>query len=187
MSVPYGTLVPPLEHMYERGRMAEKVGIASPWMTFAREVHALFRYDPEVEVDFDNDAPELTLYVANASKADALGRLVPTEKQFGNVTMRITVVPANEDESEVELFRRAFAGNDAVADIQTVQDMFGTEVSYVEFLPRVVQFPNDNVGDLNGYSHTLYETIAKELFSPSAGTRLCTALCVGDAPLGEWP
>ena len=167
--------------------MPDKVAIASPWMTFAREVHALFRHDPEVEVEFDNDAPELKLYVANASKADALGKLVPTERQFGNVTLRITVVPANENESEAELFRRAFAGNDAVVDIQTVQDMFGTEVSYVEFAPKVVSFPNDNIGDFNGYSHTLYETIAKELFAPSAGTRLCTALLVEDAPLGEWP
>ena len=167
--------------------MPDKVAIASPWMTFAREVHEMFRHDPEVDVEFDNDALELRLYVANASKADALGKLVPAERQFGNVTLKTTVIPANEDESEVELFRRAFAGNPVVVDIETVQDMFGSEVSYVEFAPKVVSFPNDNIGDVNGCTHTLYETIAKELFTTSAGTRMCTALLVGDVPLGEWP
>lgn len=167
--------------------MADYVGIASPWMTFAREVHELFREDPEVEVEFDNDECVLSLLVANSSKADALSKIIPTEKQFGNVTMKISVIPANEDESEVELFRRAFAGNPVVSDIRTVQDMFGSEVSYVLFTPKVVQFQNDNIGDINGFCHTLYETIAKDLFKTSMGLRICTELAVGDAPLGEWP
>ncbi len=171
----------------EGSDMAENVGLASPWMTFAREVHEFFRRDPEVEVDFDNDGPELTIRVANASKADALSRLIPAEKTFGNVIMRVTVVPANEDDSKEALFRRAFAGNDAVEDFVTLQDMFGSEITYIEFIPMVVHYYNDNIGDLNGYNHTLYETIAKELFETDASVRLCTGLSVGDAPLGEWP
>ena len=166
--------------------MTEKVGIASPWMTWAREVHELFRRDTEVEVEFDNDARRLTLRVANASKADALGRLLPERKEFGNVGVDVVVVPANEDQSEAELFRRAFAGNPAVVDVTTVQDMFGSEITYVQYAPRVVSFPNDDLSDLNQCTHTLFQEIAKETFGGSAGIRHCTALEV-DAPLGEWP
>lgn len=169
--------------------MTDNVGVASPWLTRAREVYKLFEKDPEVTVEYDNDGPSLKLRVANTSKSDALSKIMPQEMVFGNVTLTISVIPANEDESRAELFRRAFAGNPAVADIETIQDFTGSEVSYVIFQPEVVQFPNDNIGDIHGYSHMLFETIAKEVFDGDAGIHFCTdltQLSLG-TPLGEWP
>lgn len=158
--------------------MAE-VAISSPWVTFAREVYKLFEKDPEVVVDYDNDGPTLKILVANNTKAEALAELIPTEKRFGNVTLGISVIPDNEDEAEVELFRRAFAGNPAVTDIQTVTDMFGNEKSFVVFEPVVVQFPNDNVADLHGVTSTLFQDIALGLFEGDAGVSFCTDLAEG--------
>lgn len=166
--------------------MADKLGIATPWMTWAREIHEMFKDDPEVSVEFDNDALELTLKVANATKADALGRIMPLEKQFGNVKVKVTIVPANEDMSDAEVVRRAFAGNPAVLSVETIQDVFGTEISYVLFLPKVVSFPNDDLSDINGCTHTLYQDIARETFDCGAGVRFCTGLPY-ETPLGEWP
>ena len=57
--------------------MPNKVGLSTPWVTYARKVNALFEEDPEVLVDYENDGPTLILYVENAAKADALEQLLP--------------------------------------------------------------------------------------------------------------
>ncbi len=170
--------------------MSQEVGISSPWVTFAREVKALFEKDPEIRVEYDNDEPGLKVYVANSSKADALGKLLPEEKRFGNVKLAVSVIPANEGESRADLFRRAFAGNAAVTGFETIQDVFANEISYVIFEPEVVQFFNDNLGDVNGLCSTLYQDVANVVFDENHdGVFFCTApvLATLDAPLGEWP
>lgn len=103
--------------------------------------------------------------------------------------MRITVIPANDNISKTDLFKAAFAGNPAVSYIESV-DAYGQNFNYVVFEKEVVQYFNDNMGDLHGVESTLYQDIAKEVFEDYSGIFFCTdiedSLSFG-TPLGEWP
>ena len=91
----------------------ENVKMYSPWVVFANEVAELFKRDAEVHVDYSDDDLQLKVYVDNQDKYEALSRLLPQEKEFGNVTLKISVIPANnnyDEASEVELLKKAFNG-----------------------------------------------------------------------------
>lgn len=173
--------------------MSNKVGLSTPWVTYARKVNALFEEDPEVLVDYDIEGPTLTIYVENAAKADALEQLLPATKEFGNVTLNIKVVPANS-QTKVSLFRNAFAGNPIINKIETVEIAPGSPVNYVIFAREVVSFFNDDLGDYFGAESTLYENLARDVFDLGEdGILFCTdlekttdGLSFG-TPLGEWP
>ena len=141
--------------------MSNKLGLVSPWINYYKMVNALFEKDPEVTVSFDNESYELAILVNNDIKADAIRKLFPEEKEFGNVVVKINVVPSNEEESAIDLYRRAFAGNPAVVDI-TGAGPLGN--NFVIFAKEVVQYYNDSLTDAYGYRSTLYEIIADELF-----------------------
>lgn len=147
----------------QEGKLPE-LKLSSPWVIYAHKVAALFGDDPEIEVEFDNDGPELTLYVANATKAGAIAKILPQEVEFGNVKMAVKVVPANEEQSNAALFLRAFSGNPNVVDVVTVPDVLTNDPTYVVFEPDVVQFYSDNGADINGLTTTLYQDIAKDVF-----------------------
>ena len=74
-----------------------KLGLSSPWVNFYRELEALFAKDPEVKVVYDEEKNDVKLYVDNLAKADALAQLLPVERTFGNITITVTVIPANKE------------------------------------------------------------------------------------------
>ena len=170
--------------------MSEKLGIASPWITFARRVHKLFECDPEVKLEWDDEACKLKVYVSSQEKASALEKLLPSEKAFGNVVMTIVVIPANDQEpTEWELFQTAFKGNPAVSFTDVIEGA-GFHAGYIVFQPQVVQYYNDNIGDIHGIESTLYQDIANEVFEDHAGVFFCTDIedqTFLGRPLGEWP
>ena len=172
-----------------------KVGLSSPWMLFYRKVSAMFEKDPGVRVVFDEESGVIRLYVESGEKAAALEKLLPAEKTFGNVTVKIEVVPANgfvqakaEQETDAALITAALCGNQAVSFIKPVRLLYNNELTYVVFENRVVQYFTDDLGDYYGLRSTLYEDLARELFGQMDGVFFCTdrpgALV---APLGEWP
>jgi hypothetical protein len=143
----------------------KKVGLASPWVIFFKEVDVLFAKDPDVDVIFDDKNPEIKILVNDEIKADAISKIFPHHKKFGNVEVKITVVPANwTDETTLDLFRKAFYGNSAVDSFVSVPTMYGAPMNYLLFVPEVVQFWADNMGNPHGVESTLYETIAKDIF-----------------------
>lgn len=76
------------------------------------------------------------------------------------------------------LFGTAFEGNPILNKIYVVEGIFSNRFIYVEFKPEIVQFYNDNLGDLNGNVTTLYETIARNVFNENSnlkGIFYCTA------------
>lgn len=154
--------------------MNEELKLSSPWMIFYKEIDALFKGDPDVRVEYDEDANTIKLYVENAEKADALAQLLPAEKAFGNITVRIMVIPANVDSpSKLQLFQKAFEGNPAFVSTQTAKDGL-YDLGYVVFQCKVVQFFSDDLGDLNGLKSTLYQDIAKDIFENAPGVFFCT-------------
>ena len=148
----------------------ENVGMASPWVVYTRKVEALFEHDPEVIVDYVDEPPKLTLLVANQSKAYALARLLGDGRQFGNVALKIEVIPANEDESAAGLFLRALSGNAAFCEIQQVSDPGMFDATYVMLAPECVQFATDSLQSPYGLSTMTYEDLASDVFNVPTGT-----------------
>ena len=152
----------------------KKQKISPPWVTFYKEMDALFGEDPEIEVKYDAASYTVALYVDNPEKADALTVLLPEEKVFGNVTVKIKVLPANKLTVNVTLFQKAFEGNPAFAFVKTAGTPFFDSFRYVVFKNRVVQFFNDDIRSVYGVKSTLYEDIARDVFADFDGIFFCT-------------
>jgi hypothetical protein len=169
-----------------------KVNLSSPWVEFYHEIEAMFRYDPELKVVYDEDANTVKLYVDYQNKAEALMQLLPAEKTWGNVVLKIEVIPANTEKelTDADLFRIAFENNPAFAFDKTVEGIFENPMTYIVFRNKVVQFWNDNLGDVYGNKSTLYQEIAKDIFGQKSGVFYCTDTeepVTIATPLGEWP
>lgn len=163
--------------------------LSPPWAEFYHKIEALFGKDPDIKVVYDEDELEVKLFVEKPEKAEALTKILPTEKFFGGVCLKITVVPAdtNKEETLSSIYKTAFEGNPVLDSIVDV-DMFATTLSYVIFKKEVVQYYNDNLADAHGVTSTLYENIARDVFGNTNGIYYCTDTddSVGK-PLGEWP
>ena len=150
----------------------EKVNLSSPWAKLYREISALFDQDKHVRVVFDEDENTIKLYVDNEAKAEAIGKLLPTQRTFGNVTVNINVIPANTDDPLV-LLETAFEGNPALSFTKNAPVQGGT-FRYAVFESRVVQFFNDDISDINGNCTTLYQEIAKDVLENAGDVFFCT-------------
>lgn len=168
-----------------------KINLSSPWVQFYHEVQAMFRDDSYVRVIFDEDKLVLKLYVDDLETAAALDVLMPTEKEFGNVTLKIEVIPANEGRitnsihgyDPAVLFNNAFKHNMNFSFVKTVHGIMTNPITYVVFRNEVVQYFTDNLGDAHGLRSTLAQDIAKEIFKPFDGVYFCTD--VPDSETGE--
>lgn len=161
------------------------LNLSSPWVIFYRKVNELFKEDPEVKIVFDQDNNVLNLYVDNDEKAEALTKLLPTEKEFGNVVLKIRVVPANleNDASKLDMFKKAFKGNPVFVDAISTEGDLGFHADYLLFAKKVVQFYSDDLSDPHGATSTLYQELAKEVFGTETGVYFCTDL--GGEPLSD--
>jgi hypothetical protein len=162
--------------------------ISAPWWNYYRQIKALFSEDPEIKVIFDDEAKEVKLFVDNGRKADAIAALLPDKKVFGNIEVKVTVVPANNGMTKAtSLIADAFAGNPALVNVLEINSPLG-EYDYVIFKNKVVQYFNDDLSDVNGACSTLYQNLAKELFE-DAKVFFCTEAGndIIKKPLGEWP
>lgn len=148
----------------------QKANLSAPWFTYVKEVEALFERDPDIGVRFYEEHMELYLYVADNDKANALAWLLPAEKEFGNVVLKITIVNSKEGEEDtVTIIKRLFHNNEAVSFVETLP-----RGAYVVFKKDVVQFFNDQTDDINGKKNTLYQDIAKDVFGGVPGVYFCT-------------
>ena len=157
----------------------KKLQFSAPWIIFSNRVKALFRKDPEVMTEYDDNEKVLTIRVDNGRKYDAICHLFPLEKTFGNVTVKIQVVPANEDKEVTwaDLFKDAFAGNPIFAKAEHMEgDLGGCD--YVLFKPEVVQYYSDNFFDYYGLTTELYQDLAKEVFDTESwdAVQFCTSM-----------
>lgn len=160
-----------------------RVKLSPPWDTYYQEVNELFKDDPYVNILYDEDEKRIKLYVSDASKADALTQILPEKKEFGGVTLYIEVVPPNKafTSSDEDLFSRAFDCNKAFAYVKTVSFPFMSGgFTYVVFKNKVVQYYTDNLGDIDGFTSTLYENIARDVLDEINGVYYCTCLADED-------
>lgn len=135
-----------------------------PWNAYVNKIKALLENDPEIRIEYNEATPAVMLYVENSVKADALQQLLGTEKTFGNVSLTITVIPANKEfEGKVDILEAALKGNPIVTQIESY-DAFGDKMTFCEFKKEVIQFPNDDFSDRYGNYNGLAEDIAREIF-----------------------
>lgn len=157
---------------------------SAPWVIYYREVQALFAKDSSIRVFLNEEKYELDIYVDGQDKADALTKLLSTEKIFGNVTLKVNVIPSNGDgrgrvntylkssvnHSDIYVaFRAAFSGNTALDFVEEATVPGGMKVCYVVFMKEVVQFFSDDLTDYFGMTSTLYQNIAKDVFKEDLG------------------
>ena len=166
----------------------ENMKLSPPWITFVNEVKALFGEDPEIKIVYDNETYTLKLFVDDSDKAMALAKLLPEKKDFGNVELKVIIVPANVDDYAIDqVFNKAFDGNPVLSYTAAYDSPFG-KVSYAVLQKKVVQFFNDQMDDINGNKSMLFQDIAKDIFGSDHGIFYCTEATGSLAkPLGEWP
>ena len=140
----------------------EKTNLAPPWTSYAGRVMRLFEHDDAVHVEYDQAELRVTLRVDGALKAEALAALMPSQVVYGNVVLKVDVVPSNEEPSAAETFRAAFAGNQILAD---VAEGFGPagDISYALFVPNVVQIREDDISEFEGLTTMTCAQLAKSV------------------------
>lgn len=151
----------------------EKPKLSPPWITYVNEMKALFGKDPEIKIEYDEENNNVKLFVDNQNKADALTAMLPAVKEFGNVKLMITVIPANTETNFGSVITVAFRGNPAFSDLIDVVTPFG-DVTYAMFARDIVQFYNDQMDDPYGNKTMLYQDIAKDVFGELPGCFFCT-------------
>ena len=175
-----------------------RLKILPPWTIVTRKLEALFDGDPQIafNIDYSGMHPSVVLSCNNGDKVAALQRILPTEINFGNVTLEVIVdgTPSNiAFTSKVDLFDAAFKGNPAYAySMCPCEEGYQWICStYVVFKNCVVQFSADNLNDCHGIISTLYQTIAEELLTGEATSGVFYNTDIERAnlgyPLGEWP
>lgn len=178
--------------------------LSSPWIQHYRKIQALFKHDRDINIILDQsneERPVVTLYVRDLDKAAALEELVKSDVEFGNVTMRVLVKPANSNlqlirssgsglanpystfrfdrslPEEPDIHKRldaAFVYNNAYSYTASVTGIGGVVWTYAIFSKKVVQYPSDDISDYFGVTSTLYEDIARDVLIDIPGVFYCT-------------
>jgi hypothetical protein len=116
--------------------------------------------------------------------------MLPTQKRFGNIIVYITVIPSNTDDgtSLGDEYDDAFDSNGAYSFSRTVSGIMTNNITYVVFKNEVVQYFNDDLGDIYGQCSCLYEDLARAIFTDAKGVYFCTDLPDESAHLFvRWP
>lgn len=156
-------------------RNTERLNLADPWIIYWRQLKELFWGDEEIDIFYNDEEKRITIRVDNTDKYNALNLLLPGEKEFGNVKIGIVVIPSNlGQKSRADYIKDLFKNNPEISRIQTIENVFGNPVTYVAFRPDIVQYPADNLHDINGNKTTLREDLARELLGEEEGIAFCT-------------
>ena len=153
-----------------------ELNLSSPWEVLYSEMNALFGKDPEIDVikAFSEDTKKIELLVADSQKAEALDKILPPYKEYGNIIVFINVKPANvQKDNMISLYENAFVGNPVLRRIY-IKDIPGSQVNFLLFRNEVVRFFADNIRDYEGKKSMLFEEIAADIFPDRPGIYFCT-------------
>ena len=180
--------------------MDVRLKILPPWSVYIKKLAAMFDPDPQIafNVNWDGRNPSVTLATNNAEKAAGLAKLLPEEKVFGNVTLKINIdCPKTSNiafPTARKLFETVFEGNPVFVEVITPEGYWFVDLTYVIFAHEVVMIVADNLMDPRGLISTLYQDIASEIFadrSYQTAGGICFATDIKHEPkLGDqknWP
>lgn len=161
-----------------------KLKLSPPWVLYYKKLNTLFEYDKDVLVIYDEDEMEIKLYCSDNNKSEALSFLLPNTISFGDVELKITVIPSNEKTNKVKItinnpetaiYVLFNTNNEYVESVEVIPTPFG-RFTYVIFIKEVVQYFEDNLSDFYGNKSTLCEDIAREIFKDIKGVFFCTSI-----------
>ena len=152
----------------------KKTELSPPWQTFFSKLDAMFGLDPEIKTVFDEDNMIAKLIVDNPAKVEALAKLLPSEKVYGNVRLKISVIPSEKARGVAQLYKTVFNGNPVFENAVDIDLDGAPKLSYVIFKAKIIQYFNDNIADAYGNTTTLCQEIAKEIFPQKEGVYYCT-------------
>ena len=163
-----------------------RLKLSPPWVERYEMLNALFGNDKEIKVIYDEDNNEIKIYCLDNNKAEALKYFIPTTVDFGDVELKITVIPSNKSNLTFDLkatitnsqtaayFLFGDEMNSHVDKVVSVPTPFGDFV-YVIFKKEVIQYYNDSMSDFYGNKSTLCENIAKEVLINTEEIFFCTS------------
>ena len=173
-----------------------KLKLSPPWVQYYKKLNALFDEDDTVKIFYDEDNMEIKIYSTWERKTKALSFLLPEVISFGDVELKIIIVPANVENNNYHIEKKKFTtenittcqaaidilfdpneycGNKHVKNIASIDTPYG-KFLYVIFKKEVIQYFEDNISDFYGNCSTLCETIAKEIFKDIEGVFFCTSI-----------
>ena len=148
----------------------ENVKISPPWLTYSREINKLFERDEEVNVTYDEEQKLVMLRVTNYEKAQALKKLLPAEKNFGGVTVKVSIEYENTAKTLEDYYKLAFKNNPVFKYSFVATTTGSNVVTYIVFEKEVAQFWNDDMSDPHGVTSMLYKDIARDVFGDNGAT-----------------
>lgn len=192
---------PSANFLLDKKKGKEMLILQPPWLGYAEQVKALFGDDASIDIDYNDQKKALVLKVESARKANALGRLMPARVDFGGVSVDVSITPRStagdllpDDATTADVLLAAFDGNPVVTQVRQVSKGLFRDLCYCVFRREVVQYPSDNLADINGNTSMLMQDIARKVLTKAEGVYFCTSagykLSDSDAldkPLGEWP
>lgn len=141
----------------------ENLKLAPPKVIYVRWLESFFQEDPDVDIEYLENQDEVILSVKGIAKAEALAEILADKVELGNETLAITVVHNPEEETLIDKYRDAFAGNAAVnCIIENTTPLFQGNF-HVVFKPEVVQYQADDISDIHGLQSTLYADLARKI------------------------
>lgn len=153
------------------------VKLASPWNIFVKRIEKLFEFDSGIKVCHTDEEPyKVDILVDSEDKCNALMQLMPPEKEFGNVTIQINIIPSNKKKTDRELFEILFKGNMIFFEVTSGKLPARDEIDFVMFKPWVAQYYADNLMDPYGNNNELYADVAREVFGSRGMIQYGTAL-----------
>ena len=108
--------------------------LSPPWVTYWKQLEALFAGDPEIEVgqlyDLEDGRKEIWIYVTSEKKYRALSNLLPTYPNFGNVKVKnVLKFKGAEPHNDFEDLKDLFGDNPRVAEIKECVDFLNKVIS----------------------------------------------------------
>ncbi|RIW32033.1 hypothetical protein D3H55_14250 [Bacillus salacetis] len=159
----------------------QSVGLAPPWVTYFNELKYTIGADPDVTVGplIPVGAIYLALVTVNDNqKAEALATLLKPTVEFGNITLNVLVINAEQEIVEplpcpleafavAALVETALSGNPYFEEVVVrPKTPGGTNAVYPVFTPEVIQFFNDDISNLcqtfTGVAAKVFEDVMVE-------------------------
>mgnify|MGYP003321061786 CR=1 FL=1 len=150
-------------------KKSENVKLSPPWDGYMNMLASFFKGDKRVRVGGCDDKRVGTIEVFDTKMYCALEQVLNKKIRFGNVTLRIRIVPANDLKAfkntmtDLAALKVVLSGNPAFAKFITRKTEVGNAV-FCMFKPVVLMWYNDNLGSPYKQTASVYELAAQTVF-----------------------
>ena len=149
--------------------MEKKTSISPPWCTLYSKFEAMFGDDPEIILDLTDveGGCAIVFESRNATKLDALEKMLIPEFTFGNIKVTLQFKVSNDVASNAyDACIDALTGNPMFENIIQRAFMPGQDPDQVCVIMKkeIVQFFDDNLNDFYGNTNLLPTDITREIF-----------------------